>query len=136
MFMNIITLIILVVSAFVVSGVNSHKKQLVKDLTRKSVILTTKIYRIDVQTFTALHENIMAGLYALLGFSLFVSGYDVLRLVYPKLFSNIVSIHHIKLVGFSVLAFFIYVNAKNYIEFMGRLSKKYKFRLDRYKIVA
>ena len=78
MFMNIITLIILVVSAFVVSGVNSHKKQLVKDLTRKSVILTTKIYRIDVQTFTALHENIMAGLYALLGFSLFVSGYDVL----------------------------------------------------------
>ena len=133
MFMNIITLIILVVSVFVISGVNSHKKQLVKDLTRKSVILTTKIYRIDVQTFTALHENIMAGLYALLGF---VSGYDVLRLAYPKLFSNIVSIHHIKLVGFSVLAFFIYVNAKNYIEFMGRLSKKYKFRLDRYKIVA
>lgn len=136
MFLNIVTLLILLATVFVIKGVNSHKEQLVKDLSRKSLILTTKIYRIDVQRFVALHENVMAVLYALLGFSIFMSVYDVLNAVYPRMFSNIVPIHHIRLVGFSVLAFFLYNGVKHYIEFMGELSKKYKFRLDRYKIVA
>ena len=132
--LNILTILILLIIRFVISAVFTHKEQLLKDLTKKKI--KENLYKKDLHKFETLHENVLAGLFTLLAFTISIGIYEILTVFHPKIFTAVIPTHYIKSVGFLTMGGILLMSVKQYVNLMCKLSKKYKFSLNKYKIVA